>query len=449
MPSAVFGVSSSVWLPEVVPAYAPEELLFEFEAPDEAAFVVPAVLPAPVLLLDELPEEPPDEAVPELPEDALLPPALLPEPFPDPLPELEPPELLPEPPEEPPRSIDVLPAPLSSTSSFELELEPPLPILDVFSLTPTLTLPPEESSELSSLSSLLSEELPPSRLENGYPAEAANVSAAELLYPVIESGAHPDCEPIEVTERGMVMELIPLPENAPLSIVVRLPGRDNDDTLLQPASAPLPIILVLEFNDTLDLPTGTMINLVKEALYRHPPSDAYAELPEATLIVDRLEQPDNALPPMLEVLAGIEIADKLVQFANALSPMLVTPDGIDIELSPEQPENAPLPMLLTPADIAMLVKARHPLNVDAGIEEIEACNLTELNPLHPANTPLPMLVTLPGMVTFDNDVQFANALSPMLVTLPGMLTLLIALPENAPAPMDATSEGIVTAPPPP
>ena len=128
MPSAVFGVSSSVWLPEVVPAYAPEELLFELEAPDEAAFVVPAVLPAPVLLLDELPEEPPDEA---------------------------------------PRSIDVLPAPLSSTSSFELELEPPLPILDVFSLTSTLTLPPEESSELSSLSSLLSEELPPSRLENG------------------------------------------------------------------------------------------------------------------------------------------------------------------------------------------------------------------------------------------------------------------------------------------
>lgn len=167
MPSAVFGVSSSVWLPEVVPAYAPEELLFEFEAPDEAAFVVPAVLPAPVLLLDELPEEPPDEAVPELPEDALLPPVLLPEPFPEPLPELEPPELLPEPPEEPPRSIDVLPAPLSSTSSFELELEPPLPILDVFSLTSTLTLPPEESSELSSLSSLLSEELPPSRLENG------------------------------------------------------------------------------------------------------------------------------------------------------------------------------------------------------------------------------------------------------------------------------------------
>ncbi len=120
-----------------------------------------------MLLLDELPEEPPDEAVPELPEDALLPPALLPEPFPDPLPELEPPELLPEPPEEPPRSIDVLPAPLSSTSSFELELEPALPILDVFSLTSTLTLPPEESSELSSLSSLLSEELPPSRLENG------------------------------------------------------------------------------------------------------------------------------------------------------------------------------------------------------------------------------------------------------------------------------------------
>jgi len=53
-------------------------------------------------------------------------------------------------------------------------------------------------------------------------------------------------------------------------------------------------------------------------------------LPDATLIVDRLEQPDNALPPILVVLAGIEIADRLEQFANALSPIEVTPDGIAI-----------------------------------------------------------------------------------------------------------------------
>lgn len=46
-------------------------------------------------------------------------------------------------------------------------------------------------------------------------------------------------------------------------------------------------------------------------------------------------------------------------------------------------------------------------------------------------------------------MQFANALSPILVTLLGMLTLLIGFPENAPGPMDVTSEGIVTAPPPP
>lgn len=95
-----------------------------------------------------------------------------------------------------------------------------------------------------------------------------------MLYPVMESGDHPDCEPIDVTERGIVIELIPLPENAPLSIVVRLPGKDKDVTLLHPASAPPPIILVLELSDTLDLPTGTIISLVKEALYRHPPSEA-------------------------------------------------------------------------------------------------------------------------------------------------------------------------------
>ncbi len=167
------------------------------------------------------------------------------------------------------------------------------------------------------------------------------------------------------------------------------------------------------------------------------------------MIVDKLEQPDNALPPILVVLAGIEIADRLEQFANALSPILLTPDGIDIVLKLEQPENAPLPILFTPDEIAILVKERHPLNVEAGIAEIEAWRLTELSPLQPANTPLPKFATLPGIVTFDNDVQFANALSPILVTLLGILTLLIGFPENAPGPMDVTSEGIVTAPPPP
>lgn len=72
----------------------------------------------------------------------------------------------------------------------------------------------------------------------------------------------------------MVMERIPLPENAPLSIVVSPLGKDKDVTLLQPANAPLPIIFVPECRDTLDLPTGTIISLVRDALYRHPPSDA-------------------------------------------------------------------------------------------------------------------------------------------------------------------------------
>lgn len=197
------------------------------------------------------------------------------------------------------------------------------------------------------------------------------------------------------------------------------------------------------------MPTGTIISLVNDELYKHPPSEAYAELPEATLIVVRLEQPDNALPPMLVVLAGIEIAERREQFANALSPMLPTPDGIDIEPKLEHLENAPLPILPIPGEIAMLDKERQLLNVDAGIEDMDACMLTELSPLQPENTPLPMLVTLPGMVTLESAVQFEKALSPMLLTLLGILTLLIAFPENAPAPIAVTSEGIVTAPPPP
>ena len=206
---------------------------------------------------------------------------------------------------------------------------------------------------------------------------------------------------------------------------------------------------VPEYTDTLDLPTGTRIRRVIEELYRQPPSDAYAELPDATLIVDKLEHPDNALAGRLVVPAGIEIAVRLEQFANALSPILLTPDGIVIEDKLEQPENAPLPMLVTPPAIATLDSERHLLNVEDGIEEIDACSVTDPSAEQPEKTPLPIVVTLLGTVIFDKDVQFANALSPILLTLPGMLTLVTGLPENTPAPIDVTLEGIVTAPPPP
>lgn len=88
------------------------------------------------------------------------------------------------------------------------------------------------------------------------------------------SGDHPDCEPIDVTVFGIVMDLIPLPENAPLSILSNALGNVSDVTLLQPDNAPLPIIFVPEYNDTPDLPTGTIISFVIAELYKHPPSDA-------------------------------------------------------------------------------------------------------------------------------------------------------------------------------
>lgn len=201
--------------------------------------------------------------------------------------------------------------------------------------------------------------------------------------------------------------------------------------------------------DTLDLPTGTRISLVIAALYKQPPSEAYAELPEATWIVARFPHPDNAFAPILVVLAGIEIADNAEQLANALSPILLTPDGMDIDDKLEQPLNAPLPMLPTPGEIATLVSARQLLNVEAGIEDKDACKLTELSPVQPENTPAPIFVTLLGTDTFDKLAQLANALSAILLTLPGILTLVIAFPAKAPAPIDVTSEGIVTAPPPP
>lgn len=77
-----------------------------------------------------------------------------------------------------------------------------------------------------------------------------------------------------VTDSGIVMERIPLPENAPPSIDVTPLGTVREEILLHPENAPLPIIFVFELIATLDLPTGTIIRRVSDELYRQPPSDA-------------------------------------------------------------------------------------------------------------------------------------------------------------------------------
>lgn len=51
---------------------------------------------------------------------------------------------------------------------------------------------------------------------------------------------------MDVTAFGIVMDLMPQPENAPPSIVVSPDGRVTEETLLQPAKAPLPMIFVPE-----------------------------------------------------------------------------------------------------------------------------------------------------------------------------------------------------------
>ena len=140
-PSPVFGVSSSVWLPDVVPV-----VLAEPELPDQRTVALaPCELPEDVPAVLAEPELPDVVPVPDDEPDPLPVPAF--EELPDPLPELD-----------SPKSMDVLPAPSSSISSLVLLPEP-----DVSSLKSTLVLPAAESSSSSSLSS---EELPPSRLLN-------------------------------------------------------------------------------------------------------------------------------------------------------------------------------------------------------------------------------------------------------------------------------------------
>lgn len=130
-------------------------------------------------MLEYAPEEPPEEPLPPpevLPPDTPVDAVLLPpeDVLPD---DVLPDDVLPEPDEEPPTSTDVLPAPPS-------ELLPEFDVESLLSFTFTLVLPaPDVDTSVVALSSLLPEELPPSRLENTYPLDAANDSAAELLYP--------------------------------------------------------------------------------------------------------------------------------------------------------------------------------------------------------------------------------------------------------------------------
>ena len=65
----------------------------------------------------------------------------------------------------------------------------------------------------------------------------------------------------------------------------------------------------------------------------------------STVMLSRLEQPENAEEPMLVTLFGIVMLVRLEQYLNAQSPMLVTLFGIVMLVIFEQLSNAPYKML--------------------------------------------------------------------------------------------------------
>ena len=73
-----------------------------------------------------------------------------------------------------------------------------------------------------------------------------------------------------VTEAGMVIVSIPLPENTSFSIVVTLPGNDTLVIPMQSDRAPEAIVVVPAAMDKDVRPSGTNNKRVEDALYKHP-----------------------------------------------------------------------------------------------------------------------------------------------------------------------------------
>ena len=110
---------------------------------------------------------------------------------------------------------------------------------------------------------------------------------------------------MDVTVAGIVIVSIALSEKAFASIVVTPFGSDTDVMPVQSCNAPAPMVVVPAAIASEVFPSGTSNNLVLEALYKHPSDEAYAPLPDATEISERLPHPLKASVEILLTLAGM------------------------------------------------------------------------------------------------------------------------------------------------
>ena len=130
------------------------------------------------------------------------------------------------------------------------------------------------------------------------------------------------------------------------------------------------------------------------------------------IILVRLLQPENALPPMEVTLLGIVTLVRLLQSENALSPMEVTPSG-----------HSYAPILPTGYATRVFMPL---LNKTPSTEHqylLSGSTLMFSNLLQPLKINEPMEVTLFGIVTLVRLLQRSNAKSLMEVTLLGIVTL--------------------------
>ena len=148
------------------------------------------------------------------------------------------------------------------------------------------------------------------------------------------------------------------PENALLPILVTLSGIVM---LVKPVQfwnellrILLPLVRITVFNED-----GTLLD---------PPNiEVNVWLTDGIVMLVKLVQPKNAIPPIYVTLSGIVMLVKPAQASNALSPICVTLSGIVMLVKPVQFWNALLPILVTLSGIVMLVKPVLPENAKEGI----------------------------------------------------------------------------------
>ncbi len=148
------------------------------------------------------------------------------------------------------------------------------------------------------------------------------------------------------------------------------------------------------------------------------------------MIMELMEQPQNASWPMLVTLLGMEMEVRLEHPQKANPPMLVTVFGMVEFLQPAIRVLEDVSIMALQLFLESYLGFDGSIKMVFNIEQHQKTRLpmlvtllpmvTEVSPEHPQKASFSMLVTLLGMVMEGRLEQPSKAIRPMLVTLLGM-----------------------------